>query len=275
MSPTVDDWLNILHGFFPPALAEDWDSVGLQAGDRSWAADRVLVALDPTLEVVREAAERGCGLLITHHPLVFRPLLRLDVSEPVGRVVAEALSSRVAVIACHTNADAARPGVTDALAEALDLRVTGVLRQAHPTERVKLVTFVPSEATAKVLEAMALAGAGEWATAEQQLGMLRERAPKDRGGLTGDILIPLIEGLHAFAEGDYRRVVERIGPLRPRIVEIGGSRAQRDVFHDTLLEACFRAGDAGRAWRLLAERVARRPDAYWLTRKERHGHPAA
>jgi hypothetical protein len=60
-------------------------------------------------------------------------------------------------------------------------------------------------------------------------------------------------------------------PLRPRIVELGGSRAQRDVFHDTLLEACFRAGDADRATRLLAERVARRPDHYWLQR----GRPAA
>ncbi len=116
--------------------------------------------------------------------------------------------------------------------------------------------------------AMALAGAGEWATAEQQLDMLRARAPKDRTGVVGAVLIPLTEGLHAFAAGDYRRVIERIEPLRSRIVELGGSRAQRDVFHDTLLEACFRAGDAGRAWRWLAERVARRADAYWVTRKE-------
>jgi len=119
--------------------------------------------------------------------------------------------------------------------------------------------------------AMALAGGGEWATAEEQLRMLRDRAPKDRTGLVGDVVIPLVEGLHAFAAGDYRCVIERMEPLRARIVEIGGSRAQRDVFHDTLLEACFRAGDAGRAWRWLAERVARRPDAYWLTRKERPG----
>jgi pentatricopeptide repeat protein len=52
-------------------------------------------------------------------------------------------------------------------------------------------------------------------------------------------------------------------------VEIGGSRAQRDVFHDTLLEACFRDGDMEQAERLLAERVARRPDHFWRTRRER------
>lgn len=160
MSATVADWLGILDGFFPPWLAEEWDNVGMQVGDRSWSADRVLVALDPTPEVIGEAAERGCGLLVTHHPLVFRALGRLDLGEPVGRAIAEALDARVAVVACHTNADAARPGVTDALAEALDLRVTGVLRPSRPEERVKLVTFVPPEATAKLLDAVALAGAG-------------------------------------------------------------------------------------------------------------------
>lgn len=160
MSLTVGEWIRILDGFFPPALAEGWDNIGLQAGDRSWRTDRVLVALDPTLEVVREAAVRGCGLLVTHHPLVFRPLPRLDLGEPTARVVGEALSSRVAVAAYHTNADAARPGVTDALAEALDLRVTGVLHPGRGEDRVKLVTFVPADATAKVLDAVALSGAG-------------------------------------------------------------------------------------------------------------------
>jgi len=113
---------------------------------------------------------------------------------------------------------------------------------------------------------MALAGAGDWATAESQLEMLRQRAPKDPTGLVGDVLIPLVEGLQAFARQEYRMAIERIEPLRPRIVELGGSRAQRDVFHDTLFEACFRAGDAERAGRYLAERLARRRDHPWLTR---------
>jgi tetratricopeptide (TPR) repeat protein len=114
--------------------------------------------------------------------------------------------------------------------------------------------------------AMALAGAGDWATAETQLGMLRQRVGKDATGLVADVLIPLVEGVQAFARQEYRTAIERIEPLGPRIVELGGSRAQRDVFHDTLLEACFRAGDADRATRLLAERVGRRPDHYWLRR---------
>jgi tetratricopeptide (TPR) repeat protein len=114
--------------------------------------------------------------------------------------------------------------------------------------------------------AMALAAGGDWAGAEQHLGMVRERAPKDRSGLAGALLVPLVEGLHAFARGDHALAVARLEPLRPRIVELGGSRAQRDVFHDTLFEASFRAGDAERAGRFLAERLGRRPDHFWRTR---------
>jgi len=114
--------------------------------------------------------------------------------------------------------------------------------------------------------AMALAGGGDWTAAEQQTGMLRERAPKDRTGVVAEVLIPLVEGLHAFGCGDYRVTIERIEPLRPRLIELGGSRAQRDVFHDTLFEAAFRAGDTERAARYLAERIARRPDRLWISR---------
>jgi pentatricopeptide repeat protein len=117
--------------------------------------------------------------------------------------------------------------------------------------------------------AMALAAGADWRAAEQQIRALRERAPKDATGLTGEVAIPLVEGLHAFAGRDYATTIAKIEPLRPRIVELGGSRAQRDVFHDTLLEACFRAGDVDRAERLLAERLERRRDHVWLTRKAR------
>jgi tetratricopeptide (TPR) repeat protein len=114
--------------------------------------------------------------------------------------------------------------------------------------------------------AMALVAGGDWPTAEQQLGMLRERSGKDRSDLTGGVLVPLVEGIHAFARRDYRTAIDRIEPIGPRVVGLGGSRAQRDVFHDTLLEACFRAGDAERARRYLESRLHRRPDHHWKTR---------
>jgi tetratricopeptide (TPR) repeat protein len=115
--------------------------------------------------------------------------------------------------------------------------------------------------------AMALAAAGDWATGDRQLAKLRERAARDPAGTIAQALIPLVEGLRAFAARDYARAVERLETAAPRVVELGGSRAQRDVFHDTLLEACFRAGDMDRAERALADRVARRPDHCWTTRR--------
>jgi tetratricopeptide (TPR) repeat protein len=115
--------------------------------------------------------------------------------------------------------------------------------------------------------AMALAGGGDWTAAERQVAVLGERAPKDRTGLIGAVVLPLVKGVHAFGAGDYRRAVEMLEPLRGRFIELGGSRAQRDVFDDTLLEACFRAGEADRAERLLAERIARRPDHHWIARR--------
>jgi dinuclear metal center YbgI/SA1388 family protein len=159
--PTVGDWLTVLDAWYPPSWAEDWDNSGLQLGDRTWAAERVLVALDPTPEVLREAARRECGLVVTHHPLLFRPLDRLDLADPVAASLTDALDSRVAVVACHTNADVASPGVTDALVETLGLTTEGVLQDTAAGEQVKLVTFVPPEATPRVLEAVAGAGAGE------------------------------------------------------------------------------------------------------------------
>lgn len=158
--PTVGEWLHALEERFPSAWAEPWDSVGLQAGDRTAEAERCLVALDPTAAVVAEAEGRGCALIVAHHPLVFRPLVRLDLADPVAGTVTVALRAGIAVAAAHTNADVARPGVSDALAEALGLEVTGVLRPTEAGSRVKLVTFVPPEATGKVLDAVVQAGGG-------------------------------------------------------------------------------------------------------------------
>jgi tetratricopeptide (TPR) repeat protein len=115
--------------------------------------------------------------------------------------------------------------------------------------------------------AMALAGAGDWPAAERHLEIVRAKIPPAGTGVIAEVVVPLIQGLHAFAAGDWQKTIRRIEPLRPRMIELGGSRAQRDVFHDTLLEACFRAGDGERAHRLLAERVVRRPDHYWLNRR--------
>lgn len=157
---TVAEWVGLLDLLYPFAWAEEGDSSGLQVGDRSWPVERVLVALDPTRGVVEEAGARGAALVVTHHPLVFRPLARLDLGEEPGATVGAAIRLGVAVVACHTNADVASPGVSDVLGDVVGLTGTRPLLATGAGQRVKLVTFVPPEATPKVLEAIAAAGAG-------------------------------------------------------------------------------------------------------------------
>jgi len=113
---------------------------------------------------------------------------------------------------------------------------------------------------------MALSAAGDWKSAELQLERLRHRAKKTRNATLPEVVVPLMEGLHAFARGEYALSVARIEPLTERIVEVGGSHAQREVFHDTLLEAALRAGEPERAGALLDRRVAKRPNPgrHWL-----------
>ena len=218
--PTVGEWLAALDGIYPSAWAEEWDSVGLQVGDRTWPADRVLVALDPTADLVAEARERGCGLLVTHHPLVFRPLASLDLSDPVAGTAVEAATARVAVAAAHTNADVASPGVSDSLADALGLEVTGVLRPTPAGARVKLVTFVPPEATAKVLDAVVAAGGGtigEYTHCSFRIRGTGTFLPSDRANpVVGE------RGELSEAEEDRLEIVvprERLGPAAAALVD--------------------------------------------------------
>ena len=112
---------------------------------------------------------------------------------------------------------------------------------------------------------MALAAAGDWVSAELQLERLRARARKTRNTTLPEVVVPLLEGLHAFARGEYAKAVAKIEPVEGRIVEVGGSHVQREVFHDTLLAAALRADLEERATALLKRRLAKRPNPgrYW------------
>src|SRR4029453_10323996 len=117
-------------------------------------------------------------------------------------------------------------------------------------------------------DSVARAAGGEWTHAELQLERLRARAKKTRNATLPEVVVPLLEGLHAFARGEHAEAVARIAPIEARIVEVGGSHAQREVFHDTLLVAALRAKDVERSQALLRRRLAKRPNPghYWSQR---------
>lgn len=157
---TVADVLAALEQRYPRALALDWDNVGLQVGDPSAAVTSILWAVDATDEVLDEAARIGADLIITHHPLLFRPVNSVTPQTRSGRRVLRLASEGRSLISVHTNADAAAPGVSDALASVIGLHNVRPLR-AHGARGVdKLTYFVPRDNHEAVLHAVLSAGAG-------------------------------------------------------------------------------------------------------------------
>ena len=127
MSATVAQVLELVNGIAPFELAEPWDNVGLLAGRPDARVDAVLCALDMSLEVLNEAARKGAGLIVTHHPILFRGRKNLCETDGEGRLLCALVRSGIAMIAAHTNFDNASPGVNDALAAALALEDVEIL----------------------------------------------------------------------------------------------------------------------------------------------------
>ncbi len=121
MDPTVSDIIDVLESIAPQALAEKWDNVGLQVGDPGRPVKNIWVALDPTYQVVNAACHQKVDLLITHHPLIFKPLQSLDFSTPEGSIIDLAVRHRLAIFAAHTNLDSALGGINDVLAGRIGL----------------------------------------------------------------------------------------------------------------------------------------------------------
>jgi dinuclear metal center YbgI/SA1388 family protein len=150
-----------LEARYDPALAEDWDAVGLVCGDPEEAVRSVLFAVDPTAEVVDEAIARGVDLLVTHHPLLLTPVHGVPASDPKGRLVHRLVRAGVGLFVAHTNADRAPDhGVNDALAAALGVGDARPLESVPAPGTDTLVVFVPEGASDLLVDALAAAGAG-------------------------------------------------------------------------------------------------------------------
>lgn len=140
---TVREAVALLERRYPPALAEDWDAVGLTVGNPDASVTRVLFAVDPVREVVDEALMLQADLVVTHHPLLLRGVHSVASVDHKGSVIHTLISHGIALFSAHTNADHANPGVSDALADAIGLRR---LRPLVP------VAADPTEGTGRVGE---------------------------------------------------------------------------------------------------------------------------
>ena len=117
----ISDVISWLEQVAPLELAEEWDNVGLLAGDHTGRVERVMTCLTVTPTTAAEAIERRADLVITHHPLPFRPLTRITTDATTGRLLWELIGARVAIYCAHTAFDSARTGINQQLSEQLDL----------------------------------------------------------------------------------------------------------------------------------------------------------
>lgn len=157
---TVKEVTAILEEFAPLTYAEDFDNVGLLIGDASSNLTGILVTLDTLENVVDEAIEKQCNLIVSFHPIIFGGLKKITGKNYVERVVLKAIKNDISIYAIHTALDNAPNGVNAKICEVLGLKNTKVLIPQKNTLK-KLTTYVPKESFENLKNKLFQVGAGE------------------------------------------------------------------------------------------------------------------
>ena len=155
----IKDIVRDLEKLAPPSLQEPYDNAGLLTGDAGWECRGILCSLDATEEVVLEAVQRGCNLVVAHHPIIFGGLKKINGKNYVERAVIAAIKNDIALYAIHTNLDNVVNGVNGRIADRLVLGNRTLLLPKENTLR-KLITFCPASHADPVRNALFAAGAG-------------------------------------------------------------------------------------------------------------------
>jgi dinuclear metal center YbgI/SA1388 family protein len=156
---TTGDIVKVLEEFAPLRLQEDYDNAGLILGNRDDEIDKALLCLDVTESVLDEAIRKGCGLIISHHPLLLRGIKKITGENPVERLLLKAIKNDLSLYAVHTNIDSIIHGVNGYLARILGLNDIAILLPKHGLLK-KLVTFCPVDKAEQVRKALFEAGGG-------------------------------------------------------------------------------------------------------------------
>ena len=155
----IKEITNFLDDKVPPMLQEAYDNSGFLIGDKQQELTGALVCVDVTEQVVDEAIEKSCNLIVSHHPLIFKGLKRLTGQDDVARTVQKIIRNDLSVYAAHTNLDSVDFGVSNILAKKIGLSNLKVM-DPKPDILKKLVVFCPSDYAEKVRQAIFDAGAG-------------------------------------------------------------------------------------------------------------------
>jgi len=157
---TVNEIAKVLEELAPLAHAEDFDNVGLLVGDPNMKVEGVLVTLDTLENVVDEAIEKKCNLIVSFHPIIFKGLKRLTGSNYVERVVLKAIVNNIAIYSMHTALDNSKMGVNAKICEVLGLKNPEILIPRAKSIK-KLINYAPMAEAESIKLALFQAGAGE------------------------------------------------------------------------------------------------------------------
>lgn len=157
---TVNEIAKVLEELAPLAHAEDFDNVGLLVGDPKMKVEGVLVTLDTLENVVEEAIEKKCNLIVSFHPIIFKGLKRLTGSNYVERVVLKAIANNIAIYSMHTALDNSKMGVNAKICEVLGLKNPEILIPRAKSIK-KLITYAPMADAEQIKLALFKAGAGD------------------------------------------------------------------------------------------------------------------
>lgn len=156
MNPKVSDVIGIINKLAPFSFAEEWDNSGLQVGDPDARVSRIMISLDACRESIESAIDKKCQLLLTHHPFLFKPVKKINVSRSSGHLVKLAIKNDLSIVSMHTNYDIADVGINYLLADHIGLKYGSPLKVTGSEELIKLIVFVPKGHEAKVLDALFL-----------------------------------------------------------------------------------------------------------------------
>lgn len=190
---TIKDILTALEAFAPFATAEEWDNSGLIVGDENQTVTSIVTALDVTPSVIEQAKRLGAQLIVSHHPVIFNPITRLNTADPAYQLA----NHDIAAIAVHTNGDKAQGGVNDRLAVLLGLLgVTvaedGMTRIGRLPESMSSQEF--AQYTAKALHTAVRVKSGT-----DTVGIVAVC-----GGAAADLVIPLLSQVDAAVTGEVK-----------------------------------------------------------------------
>lgn len=155
----IAEIINFLESLAHPSLQEHYDNAGLITGSADWECRGIICSLDSTEDVIKEAVEKKCNLVIAHHPVIFGGLKKINGKNYVEKTIIAAIKNDIAIYAIHTNLDNVMHGVSGKMAKMLGLQNLSVLLPKENTLK-KLFVFVPVEKSKDVRNAIFNAGGG-------------------------------------------------------------------------------------------------------------------